>query len=49
MLITEIKTWQRRIEKKEKKYMTNYYYKRNNVLHYLINCVEEIEIVCISR
>ena len=29
--------------------MKNYYYKRKNLLNHLINCVEELENVCLEK
>ena len=36
-------------EKEKKKYMRNYYYERKNLLSHLINCVKELEHVCINK
>ena len=33
----------------KKKHMKNYYYKRKNLLNHLINCVEELESVCLNK
>ena len=49
MLTLEIKICQAQIEKDKKKYMKNYYYKRKKLLNHLINCVTELENICLNK
>ena len=48
MLIIELRICQTQIEKEKKEYMKNYYSKRKKLLNHLINCVKELENICLS-
>ena len=35
--------------KRKKEHLKEYYYKRKKLLNHLINCVEELENVCLNK